>query len=75
MFKSLLGSLDLNEAWKREVGSSRECLKVFAMCIECPTELERRWGPFYSPQENLAVRVSETQTYPGRGPDMSGQPL
>jgi hypothetical protein len=29
--KSLLGSLDLNEAWRREVGSSRECFKVFAI--------------------------------------------
>jgi hypothetical protein len=29
--KSLLGCLDLNEAWRREVGSSRECLKVFAI--------------------------------------------
>jgi hypothetical protein len=29
--KYLLGSLDLNEAWRREVGSSRECLKVFIM--------------------------------------------
>jgi hypothetical protein len=29
--KSLIGSLDLNEAWSREVGSSRECLKVFTM--------------------------------------------
>jgi hypothetical protein len=28
--KSLIGSLDLNEAWRREVVSSRECLKVFA---------------------------------------------
>jgi hypothetical protein len=28
--KSLIGSLDLNEAWRREVGSSRECLKEFA---------------------------------------------
>jgi hypothetical protein len=26
--KSLLESLDLNEAWRREVRSSRECLKV-----------------------------------------------
>jgi hypothetical protein len=42
--KSLIGSLNLNEAWRREVGSSRECLKVFAMCIECPAELERRGG-------------------------------
>jgi hypothetical protein len=37
--KSLLGILDLNEAWKIEVGSSREYLKVFAMCIECPSLL------------------------------------
>jgi hypothetical protein len=42
--KSLLGSLDLNEAWRREVGSSRECLKVFAMCIESSSELERCEG-------------------------------
>jgi hypothetical protein len=28
--KSLLRSLDLNGAWKREVESSRECLKEFA---------------------------------------------
>jgi hypothetical protein len=31
-------------------------------------------GAFYSPQENLAVWVSETRTCPGRGPDMFGQP-
>jgi hypothetical protein len=62
--KSLLGNLDLNEAWRREFGSSRECLKVFAMCIECPPELERYGGPFIAPQENLAVGVSETQTCP-----------
>jgi hypothetical protein len=29
--KSLIGSLDLNEAWRREVGSSRECLNMFAI--------------------------------------------
>jgi hypothetical protein len=29
--KSLLESLDLNEAWRREVGSSIEYLKVFIM--------------------------------------------
>jgi hypothetical protein len=68
--KSLLGSLDLNEAWRREVGSSRECLKVFAMCIESSSKLEA-WGDFYSPQENLAVGVSEIRTCLGRGPDMS----
>jgi hypothetical protein len=48
----------------REVGSSREYLKVFAMCIECPTELERRGGGFYSSQENLTVGVSEIRTCP-----------
>jgi hypothetical protein len=37
--------------------------------------LERRVGPFIAPQENLAVGVSETQTCPGRGPDMSDQHL
>jgi hypothetical protein len=29
--KSLIGILDLNEAWRREVESPRECLEVFAM--------------------------------------------
>jgi hypothetical protein len=48
--KSLLGSLDLNEAWRREVGRSRECLKVFAMCIKCPAEVERCGGPFIAPK-------------------------
>jgi hypothetical protein len=33
------------------------------------------WGAFYSPQENLAVGVLETQTCPGQWSDMSGQPL
>jgi hypothetical protein len=33
------------------------------------------WGAFYSPQENLAVGVSETRTCPGRGPNMSGHCL
>jgi hypothetical protein len=35
--------------------------------------LERCRGPFIAPKENLAVGVSETQTCPGRGLDMSGQ--
>jgi hypothetical protein len=48
--KSLLGSLDLNEAWKREGGSSRECHKVFAILNEWPTVLERRGGPFIAPK-------------------------
>jgi hypothetical protein len=61
--ESLLGSLDLNEAWRREVESSRECLKVFAMCIQSSPELERRGGPFIAPQENLVVGVSETRTF------------
>jgi hypothetical protein len=34
-----------------------------------------RLGGFYSPQENLVVGVSETRTYPGRGPNMSDKPL
>jgi hypothetical protein len=42
--KSLIGSLDLNEAWRREVGSSRACFKVFAGCNEWPTLLERHGG-------------------------------
>jgi hypothetical protein len=73
--KSLLGSLDLNEVWRRDVGSSRECLKVFVMFIECPSELERCGRAFIAPQENLAIGVSETHTCLDCGPDMSGQPL
>jgi hypothetical protein len=69
---SLIGSLNLNESWRREVVSSRECLKVFAMCIESIPKLERCGGPFIAFQENLAVGVSETRTCLGRGPDMSG---
>jgi hypothetical protein len=42
--KSLIGSLDLNEAWRRKVGSSREYLKVFARWNKWPTMLERRGG-------------------------------
>jgi hypothetical protein len=45
------------------------------MCIECPTELERRGGPFIAPQENLGVGLSETRTCLGRGSNMSDQPL
>jgi hypothetical protein len=61
--------LDLNEAWRREVGSSRECLKVFAMCIECPLELERHGGGgFYSPPR-------ESSRWGVRNPDLSDQPL
>jgi hypothetical protein len=38
--------------------------------------LERRGeGTFIAPQENLAVRVSETRTCSGQGLDMSGKPL
>jgi hypothetical protein len=51
---------------------AQECLKVFAMCIESSSELERRGGPFIALQENLVVGVSETQACLGRGPDMSG---
>jgi hypothetical protein len=37
--------------------------------------LERCGGSFIVSQENLAVGVLETRTCPGRGPDISGQPL
>jgi hypothetical protein len=38
--------------------------------------LERHGGgSFIAPQENLAFGVLETQTCPGQGPDMAGQPL
>jgi hypothetical protein len=37
--------------------------------------LERCVGPFIALQENLAVGVSETQTCPGWGLDMSNEPL
>jgi hypothetical protein len=73
--KSFLGSLDLNEVYRREVVSLRECLKVFAICIECPTELERRGGSFIAPQENLAIGVLETRTCLVWRLNMSGQPL
>jgi hypothetical protein len=55
--------------------SLRECLKVFAICIECPTELERRGGSFIAPQENLVIGVLETRTCLLWRPNMSGQPL
>jgi hypothetical protein len=41
-------------------------------CLQCEIMVNHArevWGPFIAPQENLAVRVSETW------PDMSGQPL
>jgi hypothetical protein len=63
--KSLLESLDLNEAWRREVGSSREYLKVFAMCIECPAKLERRGGGFSRPPR-------ESSRWDVRNSNMSG---
>jgi hypothetical protein len=48
-------------------------------CLQCenkwPLVLERYGGAFYSPQENLAVGVLEIRICPGRGLDMSGQPL
>jgi hypothetical protein len=47
-------------------------------CLQCEISdqlYKRGVGAFYSPQENLAVGVSEIWTCPGRGPDMSGQPL
>jgi hypothetical protein len=46
---------------------ARERLKMFAMCIECPSKLERRGGDFIAPQENLAIGVSEIRICPGRG--------
>jgi hypothetical protein len=63
--KSLLVSLDLNEACMREVESSRECLKVFAMSNEWPTVIERRWGAFYS-------SLRESSRWGVRNSDMSG---
>jgi hypothetical protein len=67
--KSLLISLDLNEAWRREVGSSRVSQSVCKLnCVANPAR--EAWGTFYIPQGNLAVGVSETWTCPGRGPDM-----
>jgi hypothetical protein len=63
--KSLIGSLDLNEAWRREVESSRGCLKVFASSIEWPTGLERRAGAFYSPPR-------KSSRWGVRDSDMSG---
>jgi hypothetical protein len=45
-------------------------------CLQCVASHAREaWGPFIGPQENLAVGVSETWTFPGRGPNMSSQPL
>jgi hypothetical protein len=63
--KSLFVSLDLNEAWRREVGSSRECLKVFVMCVERPLELARCFAAaaFYSP-------LRESSRWSVRNPDM-----
>jgi hypothetical protein len=37
--------------------------------------LERHGGYFIAPKENIAVGVSETQTCPSWGPDMSGHRL
>jgi hypothetical protein len=36
--------------------------------------VKEAWGAFYTPQGNLPVGVSETQTCPCLGLDMSGQP-
>jgi hypothetical protein len=44
LLKSLLRGLNLNEAGRREVESSRECLKVFAILNEWPIMLERCGG-------------------------------
>jgi hypothetical protein len=44
---------------------AQESVKVFAMCIECSTELERRGGPFIAP-------LRESSRWGVRNPDMSG---
>jgi hypothetical protein len=48
-------------------------------CLQCENEwstmLERHGGRFITPQENLAIGVSEPRTCPGRGSNMSDQPL
>jgi hypothetical protein len=36
---------------------------------------EAAWGPFIAPQGNLPIGVSEIQTCPSWGPDMSGNHL
>jgi hypothetical protein len=57
------------------LGAQESVLKCLQCENEWPTMLERRAGPFIIPQKNLAVGVSETQTYLDRGANMSDQPL
>jgi hypothetical protein len=75
--KSLLGSLGLSETWGRERPSlssrsfGSKCLHV----NKVSNWAKGAWGSFYSPQGNLAVRVLETRTCPGCGPDISDKSL
>jgi hypothetical protein len=51
--------------------SVSKCLQYELSDLSC----WRGVGAFYSPDENLAIGVSETQTCPGQGLDMSDQPF
>jgi hypothetical protein len=60
--KCLLGSLDLNEAWRRGWDLKRVSQSVCNVKYVANRAREA-WGPFIAPQ------------CPGQGPDMSGQPF
>jgi hypothetical protein len=52
-------------------GERLEAPESVSKCLQCQNEwsavLERCGGPFITPQENLAVGVSETRTCPAQG--------
>jgi hypothetical protein len=59
------------------LGAQENVSKCLQYENEWSAMLERHGRAFIAPppQENLAVGVSETQTCPGRGPDMSDKLL
>jgi hypothetical protein len=65
--KSLLGSLDWSEAWRREGLSSRSVGSKGFQVSGVAKWTKGVWASFYSPKRNLLVGVSEIRICPGWG--------
>jgi hypothetical protein len=59
---------------KERMGRAQEAVKRLCKWSGISPPRERGWRAFYRESGKRAVGVSETQTCPGRGPDMSGHP-
>jgi hypothetical protein len=60
---------------KERLGRAQEAVKRLYKWSGTSSPRERWWRAFYRESGKLAVGVSETQTCPGRGPNMSDHPL